>query len=149
MTDDVYQRLRGAKLMRLKTQAIRNCGAVGAGVVLTPTLVPGVNVDQIGAIVDFAIAETPAVRAVHFQPVICFLRAPFDGGIRAIAPAKDPLSPRGEASARTSAADSSAVPSPLGEKDRMRGDLAKQSTGFVMTAPDDASRITLPRSWRR
>ena len=74
VTDDVYQRLRGAKLMRLKTQAIRNCGAAGIGVVLTPTLVPGVNVDQIGAIVDFAIAETPAVRAVHFQPVSYFGR---------------------------------------------------------------------------
>ena len=72
--DDVYQRLRGAKLMRLKTQAIRNCGQAGIGVVLTPTLVPGVNVDQIGAIVDFAIAETPAVRAVHFQPVSYFGR---------------------------------------------------------------------------
>ncbi len=74
VSDDVYQRLRGAKLMRLKTQAIRNCGQAGIGVVLTPTLVPGVNVDQIGAIVDFAIAETPAVRAVHFQPVSYFGR---------------------------------------------------------------------------
>ena len=72
--DEVYQRLRGAKLMRLKTQAIRNCGQAGIGVVLTPTLVPGVNVDQIGAIVDFATAETPAVRAVHFQPVSYFGR---------------------------------------------------------------------------
>ncbi len=74
VTDDVYQRLRGAKLMRLKTLAIRNCGEAGIGVVLTPTLVPGVNVDQIGAIVDFAIAETPAIRAVHFQPVSYFGR---------------------------------------------------------------------------
>ncbi len=76
VSDDVYQRLRGAKLLRLKTLAIRNCGEAGIGVVLTPTLVPGVNVDQIGAIVDFAIAETPAVRAVHFQPVSYFGRCP-------------------------------------------------------------------------
>jgi 7,8-dihydro-6-hydroxymethylpterin dimethyltransferase len=74
VSDDVYQRLRGAKLMRLKTAAIRNCGAAGIGVVLTPTLVPGVNADQIGAIVDFAVQETPAVRAVHFQPVSYFGR---------------------------------------------------------------------------
>ncbi len=74
VTDEVYQRIRGAKLMALKTLAIRNCGEAGIGVVLTPTLVPGVNVDQIGAIVDLAIRETPAVRAVHFQPVSYFGR---------------------------------------------------------------------------
>jgi uncharacterized radical SAM superfamily Fe-S cluster-containing enzyme len=72
--DDVYRRLRGAKLMRLKALAIDHCAAVGIGVVLTPTLVPGVNVESIGAIVDFAVARIPAVRAVHFQPVSYFGR---------------------------------------------------------------------------
>ncbi len=43
------------------------------------------------------------------------------------------LSPRGERTAGTSAAASSGVPSPLGEKDRMRGDFAKYSTGFGIT----------------
>src|SRR5208283_3595246 len=66
--------LRGAKLMRLKTLAIDHCAKAGIGVVLTPTLVPGVNVDSIGAIVDFAVARVPAVRAVHFQPVSYFGR---------------------------------------------------------------------------
>ena len=74
VSDAVHQRLRGAKLMRLKTQAVRNCGEAGIGVVLTPTLVPGVNLGEIGAIVDFAIAEMPAVRAAHFQPVSYFGR---------------------------------------------------------------------------
>jgi len=74
VSDDVYRRLRGAKLMRLKARAIEACGGAGIGVVLTPTLVPGVNVDQIGAIVDFAVAHLPATRAVHFQPVSYFGR---------------------------------------------------------------------------
>jgi uncharacterized radical SAM superfamily Fe-S cluster-containing enzyme len=74
--DEVYRRLRGAKLMRLKTQAIRNCGEAGVGVVLVPTLVPGVNVDQIGAVVDYARAHMPTVRAAHFQPVSYFGRGP-------------------------------------------------------------------------
>ncbi|MGD0641999.1 MAG: radical SAM (seleno)protein TrsS [Roseiarcus sp.] len=74
--DEVYRRLRGAKLMRLKKLAVRACGEAGVGVVLVPTLVPGVNVLQIGAIVDFAKAEMPAVRAVHFQPVSYFGRGP-------------------------------------------------------------------------
>ena len=74
VSDAVYQRLRGAKLMRLKQQAIDNCAQAGLGVVLTPTLVPDVNVDEIGPIVDFARARLPAVRAVHFQPVSYFGR---------------------------------------------------------------------------
>ncbi len=72
--DAVYRRLRGAKLMRLKTLAIENCAKAAIGVVLTPTLVPGVNAGVIGAIVDFAVARIPAVRAVHFQPVSYFGR---------------------------------------------------------------------------
>ena len=74
VSDAVYQQLRGAKLMRLKQQAVENCAEAGLGVVLTPTLVPGVNVGEIGAIVDFARARLPAVRAVHFQPVSYFGR---------------------------------------------------------------------------
>ena len=74
VSDGVYQQLRGAKLMRLKRQAIDNCAQARLGVVLTPTLIPGVNVDEIGAIVDFARARLPAVRAVHFQPVSYFGR---------------------------------------------------------------------------
>ena len=72
--DDAHRALRGAKLMRLKTQAVDACAEAGIGVVLTPTLVPGVNVDAIGAIVDFAVARIPGVRAVHFQPVSYFGR---------------------------------------------------------------------------
>ncbi|MDR3493254.1 MAG: radical SAM protein [Ancalomicrobiaceae bacterium] len=74
--DGVYERLRGAKLMRLKEQAIANCGAAGIGCVLVPTVVPGVNDADIGAILDFAVAHMPAVRAVHFQPVSWFGRYP-------------------------------------------------------------------------
>ncbi len=165
VTDDVYQRLRGAKLMRLKTLAIRNCGEAGIGVVLTPTLVPGVNAGQIGAIVDLAIRETPAVRAVHFQPVSYFgrwLKANPDDCASERPPHPSPLpassacragsstwphpqaDAAGRGGARTSAADNSGVLSPLGERDRVRGDFAKHSTGFSVTPPDDASRITLP-----
>ncbi|CAH2603839.1 Radical SAM protein [Rhodovastum atsumiense] len=76
VTDEVYRRLRGAALLRVKRQAIAACGEAGIGVVLVPTLVPGVNTRQIGAIVDFAVAEMPTVRAVHFQPVSYFGRTP-------------------------------------------------------------------------
>jgi uncharacterized radical SAM superfamily Fe-S cluster-containing enzyme len=74
VSDDVYRKTRGARLMTLKERAIDNAAAVGVGVVLVPTLVPGINDGEIGAIVDFAVARLPAVRAVHFQPVSYFGR---------------------------------------------------------------------------
>lgn|GEM_PF-236356 len=76
VTDEVYRVLRGRPLFDLKQAAIRNCAAQELGVVLVPTLVPRVNTNQIGALIRFAIAEMPAVRAVHFQPVSYFGRYP-------------------------------------------------------------------------
>jgi uncharacterized radical SAM superfamily Fe-S cluster-containing enzyme len=74
--DTVHRALRGATLGDVKERAIEACGEAGVGVVLVPTLVPGVNIDQIGAIVDFAKARMPVVRAVHFQPISYFGRVP-------------------------------------------------------------------------
>lgn len=74
--DAVYRQLRGRPLLEAKRAAIRNCAAAGVGVVLVPTLVPGVNTGELGAILDTALAHFPGVRAVHFQPVSYFGRCP-------------------------------------------------------------------------
>ncbi|MDD5177555.1 MAG: radical SAM protein [Sterolibacterium sp.] len=74
--DEIYRTLRGRSLLDQKLQAIRNSGEVGLGVVLVPTLVKGVNIDAIGAIVRCALQLSPAVRGVHFQPVSYFGRHP-------------------------------------------------------------------------
>lgn len=74
--DETHRALRGAKLAQIKERAIENCGAAGLGVVLVPTVVPGINDHRIGAIVDYAVAHLPAVRAVHFQPIAHFGRYP-------------------------------------------------------------------------
>lgn len=76
VSDAVYRQLRGRDLLAEKRLAIASARAAGVGVVLVPTLVPGVNTQEIGAIVDFAKAEMPTVRAVHFQPVSYFGRNP-------------------------------------------------------------------------
>jgi hypothetical protein len=76
-TDDaINQKIRGAALLEAKTRAIAHCAAVHLGVVLVPTLIPGVNIGEIGRILDFALARVPAVRGVHFQPVSYFGRYP-------------------------------------------------------------------------
>ncbi|WP_319567109.1 radical SAM (seleno)protein TrsS [Cohaesibacter marisflavi] len=76
VSDTVHKAMRGAKLARIKEDAIAACEKAHIGVVLVPTLVPGVNTDQIGVIVDYAKAHMPTVRAVHFQPVSYFGRTP-------------------------------------------------------------------------
>ncbi len=74
--DSVYRRLRGKDLFHLKQHAIEHCTRNGIGVVLVPTIVPGVNVEQIGPIIRFALQGLPGIRGVHFQPVSYFGRFP-------------------------------------------------------------------------
>ena len=69
-----YEALRGRDLAAVKLRAIERCAAAGLPVVLVPTLAPGVNVDEIGDILRFALSRSPAVRGVHFQPVSYFGR---------------------------------------------------------------------------
>jgi uncharacterized radical SAM superfamily Fe-S cluster-containing enzyme len=76
VSDEVHRRIRGARLAATKQAAVDHCAQAGLGVVLVPTLVPGINVGEIGAIIDFARRRVPTVRAVHFQPVSYFGRYP-------------------------------------------------------------------------
>ncbi|MDR0814093.1 MAG: radical SAM protein [Oscillospiraceae bacterium] len=74
VTDGVYEQLRGQKLLETKLAAIDSCGRAGLGVTLVPTVVPGVNDGETGAIIKFAVSKSPTVRGVHFQPVSYFGR---------------------------------------------------------------------------
>ena len=72
----IYSALRGASLLEEKVEAIRVCADLRIGVTLVPTVVKGVNDDNLGEIVRFAQDLVPAVRAIHFQPVSYFGRYP-------------------------------------------------------------------------
>jgi uncharacterized radical SAM superfamily Fe-S cluster-containing enzyme len=74
--DAAHLKLRGRALTAVKRSAIEACAAHGIGVVLVPTLVPGVNTHQIGSLLQFALERSPTVRGVHFQPVSYFGRYP-------------------------------------------------------------------------
>lgn len=74
--DEIYQSLRGRSLFQLKTKAIENCARHQLGVVLVPTVVPGINSDQLGAIIRYAIKGMPVIRGVNIQPVSYFGRYP-------------------------------------------------------------------------
>jgi len=75
-SDDIFKVMRGVKLLDRKCAAIEHCAANDLGVVLVPTLVPGVNTADLGNIVDFALQYSPAVRGVHVQPISYFGRYP-------------------------------------------------------------------------
>jgi uncharacterized radical SAM superfamily Fe-S cluster-containing enzyme len=76
LRDEANQRLRGRPLTTRKRQAIERCADAGIGVVLVPTIVPGVNLDDLGPLVRYALDLVPAVRGVHVQPVSYFGRYP-------------------------------------------------------------------------
>ena len=74
--DDIYMKTRGRALTAVKEKAIEQCDRAVLGVVLVPTLVPGVNSHDIGGIVRYAVEHMPAVRGIHFQPVTYMGRVP-------------------------------------------------------------------------
>lgn len=76
VTDEVYRYTRGTNLFDLKVQAIENCAEVKIGVTLVPTVIPNVNFEQIGEIIQFAKRWVPTVKGVFFQPISYFGRYP-------------------------------------------------------------------------
>ena len=74
--DCIHEKLRGRQLAAQKQAAIERCAEQHLGVVLVPTLVPGVNADDIGGIIEFGARHSPTVRGVHFQPISYFGRYP-------------------------------------------------------------------------
>ncbi len=70
VTPEPYLAARGTNLLPVKLQAIENCRKLGLdAVILVPTVVRGVNDDQLGRIVEFAVENRDVVRCVNFQPV--------------------------------------------------------------------------------
>jgi Predicted Fe-S oxidoreductases len=74
--DEIHRQLRGRSLLAEKEKAIKNCGDNNLGIVLVPTIVPGINADNIGEIIRFGLSRVPDVRGIHFQPVSYFGRYP-------------------------------------------------------------------------
>ena len=78
LNNDTYLTLRGRALLDTKGKAVDNCAAAGLGIVLVPVIAQGVNENEVGKILQFALDHMPAVRGVHFQPVSYFGRCGLD-----------------------------------------------------------------------
>ena len=70
-----FHTIRGLDLQSVKTGAVANLSKIGVNTVLVSTIQRGVNEDEIGAIVDFAM-QTPIVKGIVFQPTFYTGRHP-------------------------------------------------------------------------
>lgn len=73
LTPSVHQSLRGRDLVDVKSAALANLADAGVPATLVCTVQRGVNDDQLGRIVEFAM-RAPAVRGISFQPLAYFGR---------------------------------------------------------------------------
>ncbi|MBN1282253.1 MAG: radical SAM protein [Proteobacteria bacterium] len=71
VTRDVYKKTRAEDCLEMKLQVVEVCRKVGLRIVLVPTVIRGINDDQVGAIVRFACDNSDVVTGISFQPV-CF-----------------------------------------------------------------------------
>jgi uncharacterized radical SAM superfamily Fe-S cluster-containing enzyme len=101
LTSETYERIREVDLLEEKHTAIEACRAAELPVVLVPTVVPGVNDDEMGDIVRFALENRDIIRSVNFQPVAHFGRYEkndgrfaIDDATRLLAEQVDTLDPR-------------------------------------------------------
>lgn len=78
VTEEPYIKTRNANIFGKKLEAIENCRQASLGIVLVPTLVKGINDEQIGDIIQFAIDNIDIIRGVNFQPVSFAGRTPSD-----------------------------------------------------------------------
>jgi hypothetical protein len=70
VTPEPYLEARGMNIYPQKLKAIENCREAGLdAIVLVPTVVRGVNDDQVGDIIEFGVKNADIVRCVNFQPV--------------------------------------------------------------------------------
>ncbi len=77
LTSDVYKFIRGVDLLNIKMKAIENLRQAGLeSIVLVVTLVKGVNDQQLGDIINFAVKNFDVIRCVNVQPVSLCGRLP-------------------------------------------------------------------------
>ena len=71
LRSEIYMRARGADLLDTKLKVIDNCRKVRGhpSIVFVPTIVKGVNDDQVWPILHYALENMDVVRGVNFQPV--------------------------------------------------------------------------------
>ncbi|MCK4670059.1 MAG: radical SAM protein [Nanoarchaeota archaeon] len=77
--EEVYKKTRGnGKLWKIKQKCIENCRKAGLKVVFVPTIIKGVNDNQVWDILQYAIDNIDVMNGVSYQPVSFCGRLPQD-----------------------------------------------------------------------
>jgi uncharacterized radical SAM superfamily Fe-S cluster-containing enzyme len=69
LTRQVYEHIRGADLLDDKLMAVEHCRQAGVQVVLAMTVIRGINDDQLGNVLNFALQNEDVIAGVAYQPV--------------------------------------------------------------------------------
>ncbi len=72
LKDEIYMASRGVPLLETKLKVIENVRKLEGrkpSIVFVPTIVKGINDDQVGEIFRFALKNIDVVRGINFQPV--------------------------------------------------------------------------------
>jgi hypothetical protein len=98
---ETYEAVREVDLVEEKHAAVEACRDAGLSVVLVPTIVPDVNDDEMGDIVEFGLEHIDVIESINFQPVAHFGRYDehdgryaLDDAARQLAAQVDALEPR-------------------------------------------------------
>lgn len=82
LNDEVYVKMRGKPLLETKLKAIENIRKANMKIVFVPTIARGVNDDQVGKILEFAIQNIDVISGIAFQPVAFTGRVPQEERMR-------------------------------------------------------------------
>lgn len=69
VTDDVFEKIRGRKLLATKLKAIESAGKAGLRVILVPTIIRGVNDHQLGDLIKLAFENLDTITGLSLQPI--------------------------------------------------------------------------------
>jgi uncharacterized radical SAM superfamily Fe-S cluster-containing enzyme len=69
LTDDIYEKTRGQRLLNEKLQVIEECRKAKLPVFLVPTVVKGLNDMQLGDIIRFAVENSDIIAGINFHTV--------------------------------------------------------------------------------
>ena len=68
LTESVYKTIRGEDILATKLKAIENCREAGVQVVLAMTVIEGINEDQMGDVLKFALKNRDVIAGIAYQP---------------------------------------------------------------------------------
>ncbi len=69
VTDDVFEKIRGSKLLDTKLKAIESAGKAGLRVILVPTIIRDVNNHQLGDLIKLTFENLNIISGISFQPI--------------------------------------------------------------------------------